>query len=151
MALTISSPDFEHNQTIPKQFTCEGTDAIPTLIWENIPANTKSLALIMDDPDAPNGMWVHWVLFNIPPTIKHLSNNNSTPPGAVNGTNSWGKTGYGGPCPPSGQHRYFFKIYALDSMLTLTSKATKKDLEAAMHAHIIGTAELVGLYKKQNN
>lgn len=149
MTFTLSSPEFEPNQSIPTKFTCEGANLAPTLIWQGFPEETKSFALIMDDPDAPMGTWVHWVLFNIPATTKHLNSQNSTPNGAVNGTNSWGKTGYGGPCPPSGQHRYFFKLYALDANLQLKYKATKEDLEEAMKDHILAKTELIGLYQKQ--
>lgn len=150
MTFTISSPEFAQNQTIPMKFTCEGANVAPTLIWEGFPEETKSFALIMDDPDAPGGTWVHWVLFNIPATTKHLNSQNSTPDGAVNGTNSWGKKSYGGPCPPTGQHHYLFKIYALDTKLALTSKATKEEVEVAMKEHILAKAELIGVYKKQN-
>ncbi len=148
VSLTLSSPDFDDNSLIPAQFTCEGANVAPTLVWQDPPANTKSLALIMDDPDAPHGTWVHWVLFNIPPDTKQLSAKNQAPQGAVSGANSWGNSGYGGPCPPSGTHRYFFKLYALDVTLPLSVKATKQDLTTAMQDHILASAQLVGLYKK---
>ncbi|HSX20608.1 MAG TPA: YbhB/YbcL family Raf kinase inhibitor-like protein [Gammaproteobacteria bacterium] len=147
MPFEITSPDFQDNHSIPSKFTCEGTDEIPTLIWQDFPDNTESLALIVDDPDAPNGDWVHWVFFNIPPYVKHLSAN-SLPSEATNGINSWGNSGYGGPCPPTGEHRYFFKLYALDTILDLTGTATKKDLLAAMDSHILDSTQLMGLYKK---
>lgn len=150
MTFTISSPEFEPKQPIPTKFTCEGANLAPTLIWQGFPEETKFFAIIMDDPDAPKGTWVHWVIFNISASTKHINSQNSTPEGAINGTNSWGKTGYGGPCPPSGQHRYVFKIYALDAKLQLTSKATKADLEEAMKDHILAKAELIGVYQKQN-
>ncbi|MBU4312523.1 MAG: YbhB/YbcL family Raf kinase inhibitor-like protein [Candidatus Omnitrophica bacterium] len=138
------SPEFENNGFIPKKFTCQGEDVSPTLIIENIPKETKSLALIVDDPDAPVGTWVHWVVFDIP--LINRIEENSIP--GKQGRNDFGRKDYGGPCPPSGTHRYFFKIYALDKILNLTEGIARKELEKAMEGHILGQAELIGLYKK---
>lgn len=142
--MKIKSPEFEHNNSIPAKFTCEGQDINPALIIEDIPANAKSLALIMDDPDAPMGTWVHWVVFDIPVTSRIEEN---SVPGKLGITNS-GRRDYHGPCPPSGTHRYFFKIYALDANLNLKEGISKKELESAMQGHILDKAELIGLYKK---
>jgi len=143
--MNIKSPEFENNTLIPKKFTCQGEDINPALTIEGIPEEAKSLALIVDDPDAPMGMWVHWVVFDIP--IVSSMEENSIP--GKQGGNDFGRKDYGGPCPPSGTHRYFFKVYALDIELNLKEGISKKDLEAAMEGHILGKAELVGLYKKQ--
>jgi len=134
---------FQHNQDIPSKYTCQGEDINPPLTIEDIPEKTKTLVLIVDDPDAPNNTWDHWIVFNIPPTNQIQEN---TEPG-TSGINSWGKTGYGGPCPPSGKHRYFFKLFALDTELSLTNPK-KEDVLTAMQGHILDKAELVGLYKK---
>ena len=142
--MKILSPEFEHNGFIPQKFTCQGEDISPALIIEDIPKEAKSLALIVDDPDAPMGMWVHWVVFDMG-LIKRIEENSI--PGKQ-GRNDFGRNNYGGPCPPSGTHRYFFKIYALDEKLNLIEGITKKELEKAMAAHILGQAELIGLYKK---
>lgn len=143
--MKISSPAFGHNQMIPKKYTCQGEDINPPLIIEGIPKGTKSLALIVDDPDAPGGMWVHWVVFNIPAATKEVKENFI--PGEQ-GSNDFGKEDYGGPCPPSGTHRYFFKLYALDTTIQRIDYITKQDLEALMKGHILTQAELIGLYKK---
>lgn len=142
--MKITSPEFENNQSIPKKFTCEGEDISPSLVIEGVPGEAKSLALIMDDPDAPMGTWVHWVVFDIP-VINRIEEN--TIPGKQ-GTNNFNRKDYGGPCPPSGTHRYFFKIYALDKMLNLNEGISKGALEKAMQGHILDKAELIGLYKK---
>ena len=142
--MKVSSPSFGHNQMIPKEYTCQGADVSPPLAIEEIPAGAKSLALIIDDPDAPFGAWVHWVVFNIPVT-KEIREN--TIPGKQ-GRNDFGRNDYGGPCPPSGTHRYFHKICALDTILELKEGITKKVLERAMAGHILEKAELIGLYKK---
>ncbi len=135
---------FGNNEFIPKKYTCQGEDINPKLIIKDIPNGTKTLALIMDDPDAPMGTWVHWVMWNIPPgNIEE----NSAP--GVQGVNSWGRNEYGGPCPPSGIHRYFFKVYALDTELDLPETTTKEGLLKAMEGHILASAQLVGLYKKE--
>ncbi len=143
--LHISSAAFGPNQLIPDKYTCEGSDINPPIDIDGIPEKAHSLALIVDDPDAPGKTWVHWVVWNIP--ITHHIKENSIP--GEQGLNDFKRIAWGGPCPPSGTHRYFFKVYALDSLLELTSKATKKDLEHAMSEHILAYGELVGLYKKK--
>jgi Raf kinase inhibitor-like YbhB/YbcL family protein len=144
--MNLKSPEFENNKFIPSKYTCEGDDINPALTIENIPQGTKSLALIMDDPDAPMGTWVHWVAFDIP--VVASIKENSVP--GKQGINNSGKRDYHGPCPPSGVHRYFFKIYALDTILNLKEGITKAVLEEAMQGHILDKAELVGLYKRKN-
>ncbi len=142
--MKISSPEFEHNEMIPSQFTCDGEDINPTLIIEDIPLETKSLALIVDDPDAPMGTWVHWVVYDIP--VTNQIQEDSIP--GKQGMNDFRKKDYGGPCPPSGTHRYFFKLYALDQELNLDEGLSKRDAENAMEGHILAQAELIGLYKR---
>jgi Raf kinase inhibitor-like YbhB/YbcL family protein len=149
--MKISSAAFSANETIPKKFTCDGTDVSPKLDWNEPPAKTQSFALIMDDPDAPVGTWVHWVLFDLPADTKELSEGvpkqEQLPSGARQGRNDFGKIGYGGPCPPPGKpHRYFFKLYALDAKLNLKAGATKPEVERAMKGHILAQAELIGRY-----
>ncbi len=144
----ISSPSFMHNADIPRDYTCQGADIAPALVWENVPPGTMSYALIMDDIDAPNGTWTHWLIFNIPVAITKLNTGTGIPPGAISGKNDWGTTGYRGPCPPNGTHRYYFKIYALDNMLALTPSSNKVQLENAMKNHVLASAQLMGLYKK---
>lgn len=146
--LKIASPAFAHNGSIPAKYTCDGGDAIPPVIMENVPAGARSLALIVDDPDAPAGTWVHWVVWNIPAATGEIREN-SVPAGASQGKNDWGRNSYGGPCPPSGTHRYFFKLYALDATLNLGADTTKKGLERAMEGHVIARAELIGVYKRR--
>lgn len=154
MAIKITSPFFDQGGMIPAEYTCDGKDISPALEWSGIPENAKSLALICDDPDAPAGEWVHWVIFNIPATATGLPEN--VPPhevlerGARHGLNDFRKFGYGGPCPPSGTHRYFFKIFALDIEIDLPPGATKNDLVRAMKGHIVSKGELIGRYKRQN-
>jgi hypothetical protein len=143
--MKISSPEFRHNGPIPKKFTCQGQDVNPTLIIEDIPQAAKSLALIVDDPDAPMGTWVHWIVFNIPVTSQ--IDENSIP--GEQGMNDFGRKDYGGPCPPFGTHRYFFKIYALDTTFDSSQGADKHTLEKSMQGHILDKAELIGLYRKQ--
>ena len=143
--MEITSPAFKHNEHIPAKYTCEGEDINPELIISGIPDGAKSLALIMDDPDAPIGVWVHWVVFDIP-LVSSIEENSV--PGKLGITNS-GRGNYHGPCPPSGTHRYFFKIYALDAQLNLKPGIPKGQLEKAMQGHILDSAELIGLYKKQ--
>jgi len=145
--LKISSPAFEHMGMIPPKYTCDGEDVNPPLQIENLPGGTKSLALIMDDPDAPMGTWDHWIVWNISPASLKIGEN-SLPLKAFQGKNSWGKIDYGGPCPPSGTHRYFFKFFALDSLLEISRGAGKKDLEETMGGHILSKGELVGLYRR---
>ena len=144
--MKLTSTAFAHNGAIPSEFTCDSSDVSPPLSIGDIPSNAKSLVLIMDDPDAPVGTWDHWVVFNIPTTTKQIQK--GTEPSGIAGKNSWGRTGYGGPCPPSGTHRYFFKLYALDIELNLPEGSTKKDLERAMQGHILAQAELMGTYKR---
>ena len=145
--MKLTSPAFTHNGAIPSEYTCDGSDLSPPLEISDVPSNAKSLVLINDDPDAPVGTWDHWIVFNIPSSIEDIPK--GTEPKGTAGRNSWGRTGYGGPCPPSGTHRYFFKLYALDTELNLQEGATKKDLERAMQGHIIAQAELMGTYKRR--
>jgi len=157
MTLTLSSTAFGSGSEIPLLHTCEGSDASPPLVWSEIPAGAKSLALIVDDPDAPDPnapkmTWVHWVLYNLPPSASSLPAGATTaglPAGTREGQNDWKRTGYGGPCPPIGRHRYFHKLYALDLVLPDLGTPTKAKLEAAMEGHILAQAELVGTYQKQ--
>jgi Raf kinase inhibitor-like YbhB/YbcL family protein len=152
MALVITSSAFSEGQAIPKRYTCDGPDVSPDLAWSGVPDGGASLALICDDPDAPMGTWVHWVLFNIPagadglpaeiPSDAVLEN------GACHGTNDFRRLGYGGPCPPGGTHRYFFKLYALDTMLELDSGITKAQLLDAMEGHILAEGQLMGTYSR---
>jgi Raf kinase inhibitor-like YbhB/YbcL family protein len=146
--LTISSPAFENNGNIPSRFTCQGLDINPALVINNVPAGTVSLALVVDDPDAPVGTWVHWVMWNISANTREIGEN-SVPPGSVQGRNDWKRNSYGGPCPPSGTHRYFFRLYALNSELQINPNITAGDLRKAMKGRIIEETELVGLYKKR--
>lgn len=145
MAMKLTSPEFKNNDNIPKRFTCQGEDISPELDIQGLPDGAKSLALIVDDPDAPMGTWVHWVVYDIPVASKIKEN--SIP--GKQGINNFGRRDYGGPCPPSGTHRYFFKLYALDKELNLKEGVSKKDLEKAMEGHILEKTELVGLYRKQ--
>ena len=156
MALVLISSAFSSNGSIPAKYTCEGPDLSPPLEWTGAPANTKSFALIVDDPDAPDPaapkmVYVHWVVYNIPAGTTRLDENaarSGLPGGAKHGTNDWKKQTYGGPCPPIGRHRYFHKLYALDAELSGLKNPTKQQVEAAMKGHIIATAELVGTYQK---
>lgn len=153
MPLTLTSEAFPHGSEIPASHTCEGADTSPPLAWTGLPAGAKSLALIVDDPDAPQMTWVHWVLYNIPPATTGLAGGVSPaalPAGTRQGANDWHKTGYGGPCPPVGRHRYLFKLYALDVVLPDLGKASKATLEKAMHGHVLAQAELAGTYKKRS-
>ncbi|MDP8265361.1 MAG: YbhB/YbcL family Raf kinase inhibitor-like protein [Candidatus Aceula meridiana] len=143
--MKITSPEFKHNEMIPQKFTCQGTDVSPTLDISDIPEGTKSLALIVDDPDAPIGNWDHWIVYNISPAISRIEEKSIPGDQAIN---DFGHKDWGGPCPPSGTHRYFFKLYALDTELKLTDSARKKDLERAMDGHILEKTQLIGLYKK---
>lgn len=153
MSIELTSPAFAHGEAIPARYSCDGDDISPPLQWQNVPAGTESLALIMDDPDAPRGTWVHWVLYDLPPETSELPENaamaGSLPGGSSQGTNSWNRLGFGGPCPPSGTHRYFFKLYALDTQLDLAAGATKDQLLVAMEGHILGQGELVGTYARR--
>lgn len=147
--LNISSPAISPGQAIPSRHTCDGTDTSPPLVVDNTPASSQTLALIMDDPDAPMGTWVHWVMWNIPAQTREIPEN-SVPPGSSQGKNSWKRNSYGGPCPPSGTHRYFFRLYALDTALNLSPVTTTKvELERAMQGHILAKGELMGTYRRQ--
>ena len=156
MTQEITSPAFSHNEEIPSKYTCDGEDISPALEWSGLPEGTKSIALIVDDPDAPDPAapkmtWVHWVLYNIPPSATGLPEavkSQDLPEGTKEGLNDWKRSGYGGPCPPIGRHRYFHKLYALDIVLPGLGRPTKKDLEKAMEGHILAKAELVGTYQR---
>ncbi|KTD66629.1 phosphatidylethanolamine-binding protein [Legionella santicrucis] len=145
--LTLESSAFQMNSTIPTQYTCKGADQSPPLAWHSIPIQTKSLVLIVDDPDAPDGVWTHWILFNIPPTIHQLDTASPIPPGATTAKNSWGELGYRGPCPPVGAHSYHFKLYALNTVINLGDDASRDALLNAITGHVIESTELVGIYQ----
>ncbi|HEX2530098.1 MAG TPA: YbhB/YbcL family Raf kinase inhibitor-like protein [Burkholderiaceae bacterium] len=157
MSLALTSTAFVSGGSVPSRYTCDGDNVSPPLAWNVIPSGTKSLALIVDDPDAPDPAapqrtWVHWVLYNLPPSAGGLPQHvapRDLPSGAREGTNDWRRTGYGGPCPPIGRHRYFFKLYALDAILPDLEKPDKAQLEKAMQGHVIGKTELVGLYQRK--
>lgn len=153
MEIKITSSAFDENAMIPAKYTCDGEDISPPLEWDNVPEGTQSIAIIADDPDAPMGTFVHWVLFNLPGDTRQLPENVPTKGtldnGAVQGITGFGRTGYGGPCPPSGTHRYFFKIYALDTKVELTSSAGKSQLLEAMAGHILGQGQLMGRYSRR--
>ncbi|MBW1896375.1 MAG: YbhB/YbcL family Raf kinase inhibitor-like protein [Deltaproteobacteria bacterium] len=156
MTLTVTSPVFSHNGEIPARFTCDGEDISPALEWSGLPEGTKSVALIVDDPDAPDPaaprmIWVHWVLYNIPPSAMGLAEGvkmQDLPAGTKEGLNDWKRTGYGGPCPPIGRHRYFHKLYALDVVLPDLGTPTKTELEKAVEGHILDQVELIGTYQR---
>jgi len=153
MEIKVTSSAFEDGGLIPPKYTCDGADISPPLRWDAVPEGTGSIALISDDPDAPMGTWVHWVLFNLPAETRELAENipadRTLPNGAKQGTSDFGRVGYGGPCPPSGTHRYFFKIYALDTQLDLAAGAKKPELLKVMEGHILGQGQLIGKYKRQ--
>jgi hypothetical protein len=157
MALALTSTAFVHEGAIPTTYTCQGKDISVPLAWSGLPAGTRSLALIVDDPDAPDPAapkmtWVHWVLYNIPPGTDGLEEavqSGELPKGTLEGRNDWGRTGYGGPCPPVGRHRYFFKLYALDVVLPDLGTPDKARLERAMQGHVLAKHELVGTYAKR--
>jgi len=149
MKFALSSSAFIQSQAIPVKYTCDDQDVSPPLQWSEPPQGTQSFALICDDPDAPVGTWVHWVLFNIPAETRELPEQGLPPGGSVDGKNSWGRTGYGGPCPPGGTHRYFFKLYALDTTLDLPAGVDKAKLLKAMEGHILGQADLMGTYSRK--
>ncbi len=155
MALAITSTGFEAKGDIPAAHTCEGKNVSPALAWTGVPAGAKSLALIVDDPDAPDPAapkttFVHWVLYDVPPSTPGLPEGARPPAGAREGLNDWNAPGYRGPCPPIGRHRYFFKLYALDRSLGELGRVTKKALEKAMEGHVLAQAELVGTYEKRH-
>jgi Raf kinase inhibitor-like YbhB/YbcL family protein len=157
MTLALTSSAFTHQGAIPAQYTCEGKDISPPLSWSGVPPGTKSFALIMDDPDAPDPAapkrtWVHWILYDIPPSATRLEEavtKAALPAGTREGTNDWNRTGYGGPCPPIGRHRYFHKLYALDVVLPDLGPARKAELEKAMEGHVLAKAELMATYQKR--
>ena len=153
MTLTLSSPAFEHRNEIPKVHTCDGANTAPPLAWQGAPEGTRSLALIVDDPDAPDPAapthtYVHWVMYDIPPTTTGLGENGAVPAGARAGLNDGKQTSYRGPCPPIGRHRYFFKLYALDTVLPDLGPATKAELEKAMTGHVLEHTDLMGTYQR---
>ena len=156
MTLTLTSPAFTHNGPMPARLTCDGRDLSPELRWSNVPTGTQSLALIVDDPAAPDPAaprmtWAHWVLYNLPPTTVGLPEGvavRDLPSETRQGVNDWGRTGYGGPCPPIGRHRYFHKLYALDTVLPDLRQPTKAALEQAMAGHVLASVELVGTYQR---
>ncbi len=156
MALTLRSAAFSNGGEIPAKYTCEAEDIAPPLEWLSVPENTRTLVLIIDDPDAPDPnapkmTWVHWVLYNIPPQAAGLTEGATAkdlPAGTKQGLNDWKKAAYGGPCPPIGRHRYFHKLYALDTVITIKNKPTKAEIETALKGHIIEQTELIGTYKK---
>jgi Raf kinase inhibitor-like YbhB/YbcL family protein len=155
-AFILTSPAFAENGAIPKQYTCEGADISPPLQWSNAPQGTKSFALILDDPDAPDPKaprmtWVHWVVQNIPASAQSLPEGaaqHGMPAGAMQGLNDWKRTGYGGPCPPIGRHRYVHKLYALDTVLSGPERPTKEQLMQALQGHILAETQLIGTYQK---
>jgi Raf kinase inhibitor-like YbhB/YbcL family protein len=150
--MEITSSAFGSGEMIPAKYTCDGADFSPSLEWSGSPAGTKSLALVCDDPDAPMGTWVHWVIYDIPPSATMLAEGitreKDLPGGGTQGINDFRKIGYGGPCPPGGTHRYFFRLYALDTMLGLKPGITKDQLLKAMRGHILAEAQLMGTYKR---
>jgi Raf kinase inhibitor-like YbhB/YbcL family protein len=154
MSLTISSTAFSAGGSIPAKYTCDGDDLSPSLAWEGAPNGTRSFALIVDDPDAPDPkapkrVWVHWLLYNLPADARQLSEAvTQLPTGTRDGKNDWGRAGYGGPCPPIGRHRYFFKLYALDLVLPDLDKPTKAELEKAMQGHVLAKVEMIGTYER---
>lgn len=153
MSLEVSSPAFENEKAIPPQYTADGDDISPPLGWKGVPAGTQSIALIADDPDAPAGTWVHWLMWNIPADQtgidEHVPPEESLSNSAIQGITSFKRVGYGGPAPPSGTHRYYFKVYALDTKLNLTSKAKQPDLEKAMQGHILAKGQIMGTYSRK--
>jgi Raf kinase inhibitor-like YbhB/YbcL family protein len=157
MSFMLSSSDFVHDGAIPKRFTCQGADVSPELQWSGAPEQTRSFALIVDDPDAPDPaapkmVYVHWVLYNLPASLKVLGQaieEEALPPGTLQGLNDWKRIGYGGPCPPIGRHRYFFKLYALDTVLPDVGRPTKAQLEQVMSGHVLAQAVLMGTYEKE--
>ncbi|MGA2507014.1 MAG: YbhB/YbcL family Raf kinase inhibitor-like protein [Chitinispirillaceae bacterium] len=152
-SIKVESQAFKHMQPIPAQYTCDGADISPPLSWSNVPAATKSIALIADDPDAPAGTWVHWVVYGLPPAADSLPENipksDTLSGGGIQGKNDFRRIGWNGPCPPGGTHRYFFKIYALDTMLNLPAGKTKAEIEKAMKGHVLAKGELAGTYKRK--
>ncbi len=153
MPLSVASTAFKEGEMVPAKYTCDGEELSPPLTFDAVPPDAKSIVVIADDPDAPGKTWVHWVMFNIPADERMIAQDvpktENTPFDAVQGKNDFGKVGYGGPCPPSGTHRYFFKVYALDKELDLDSKATKADVEKAMEGHVTASGQLMGKYSRE--
>ena len=151
--IKIKSAAFKHMQPIPPQYTCDGADISPPLSWSNVPPAAKSIALVADDPDAPAGTWVHWVAYGLPPAVDSLPENipkiDTLSGGGIQGRNDFHRMGWNGPCPPGGTHRYFFKVYALDTMLNLPAGKTKQEIEKAMKGHILAKGELAGTYTRK--
>jgi Raf kinase inhibitor-like YbhB/YbcL family protein len=152
LLFSLTSPAFKEGESVPSEYSCDGLDQSPGLQWSGVPIGTSSLALIMDDPDAPGGIWVHWILFNIPGEVASLPASIPSEAvladGSTHGANSWGRTDYDGPCPPRGMHRYFFRLYALDSYLTIPEGSPVETVNATMEGHILGEASLMGTYER---
>lgn len=153
MRFSLTSPAFQDGEAIPAAYTCDGANRSPELAWSAPPAGTRSLALISDDPDAPAGTWVHWVVYNVPPSVLRLGEALASDPelsdGTRQGVTDFGRTGYGGPCPPSGTHRYFFKLYALDMMLRAPPGVSAESVQTAMKGHILAETQLMGIYRRK--
>lgn len=150
LAMSLTSPAFKQGEQIPQKFTCDGDNITPELKWDGVPAGTKSFVFIFDDPDSPKGLWVHWIVYNIPNTVNSFKENLSVlPTRAKEGLTSSGKTHYQGACPPDREHRYFFKLYALDTTLSFSSSPKKEEVEAAMEGHVLAEATLMGRYKRK--
>lgn len=151
--MRLESPAFAHGDLIPSRYTCDGEDLSPPLVWEDVPEGTSALALVLDDPDAPAGTWVHWVVFNLPPSSGRIpegaSESGGLPEGADEGANSWGGVGYRGPCPPSGTHRYFFKLHALDLSLENRAGATASEVLKGVEGHVLAECALMGRYARR--
>ena len=157
MSLTLTSPVFKHEHSIPRKYTCEGENISPPLQWDGIPSNTKSLVLIVDDPDAPDPenpkhVWVHWIVYNISPILNHFEDGSKKIPKLTQqGLNDWNQLGYGGPCPPIGRHRYYFKLFAIDTHLDNLIAPTKYEILKQVEGHTIETSILIGTYEKNEN
>ena len=153
MEIKVTSPAFVEGGMIPSKYTCDGEDISPPIEWDGIPEGAQTIALISDDPDAPMGTWVHWVLYNLPADTRRLEEgipaNEVLTTGAKQGTTDFGRVGYGGPCPPGGTHRYFFKVYALDALVEPAPAATKEQLLTAIQGHVLAQGQLMGKYKRQ--
>ncbi len=152
LEIKVTSAAFKEGQSIPRQYTCDGVNVSPPLEWTGAPKTAKSIAIIADDPDAPSGTWVHWVVYDLPAAnigmVENLPADEQLKAGGSQGTNDFGKIGYGGPCPPSGTHRYFFKVYALDNFLSLKVASTKAQVEKAMEGHVVAQGQLMGTYQR---
>jgi len=150
--IEVRSSAFGEGERIPSEFTCDGANVSPPIVWSGIPPHTQSIAIIVDDPDVPSGDWAHWVIYDLPPSLMGIQAgapaSEKLPAGGIQGRTNFGRIGYGGPCPPKGAHRYFFKVYTLDAMLHLKSGATKKELLEAMRGHVLGEGALMGRYER---